>query len=369
MRELRLVDTTAEALVLAAVTSPADPAPAPEGMDVAADFAADSPDETAWDEHFILPLTPEVATALQSLLTDNAQDSEQDDTDAAAAADVADEVAADSEDADDTDDLVAQEVAPTPVVEVAAPAPVEFTPDTPRVHLSPKEIQHRIRAGASVADLVRETGMTEARIDVFAHPIFQERQHIARLAHQAHPLGQHGPVRETLYEVLAVAFAGRGWRLNQAQWDAYRPGTSSRWMVSLTWPTGHTEATAVWAYDSDGLGSATVTPTNELAADLVDPGLNQPVRTLSPVARGTALFDVEAEDDEDFGTPLERPEGRHATVSSLPHAQPSPAAPGTGELPGEEDFLQHPEPQRKNKRRKPIPGWEDVLLGVRGTKK
>ena len=59
--------------------------------------------------------------------------------------------------------------------------------------LRPKEIQSRIRAGASVEQLAESAGVDIARVERFAHPVLLERARAAELATAAHPVLADGP--------------------------------------------------------------------------------------------------------------------------------------------------------------------------------
>ena len=79
----------------------------------------------------------------------------------------------------------------TPEEEPAAPAISLAKPTKPEpveeTKIRPAEIQNRIRAGASAAELAEEMGVTESRIEPFAYPVMLERNRIAEIAKQAHP--------------------------------------------------------------------------------------------------------------------------------------------------------------------------------------
>ena len=59
--------------------------------------------------------------------------------------------------------------------------------------LTPKEIQSRIRAGASVQQVAEATGVDVSRVKRFAHPVLLERCCAAELATAAHPVLAAGP--------------------------------------------------------------------------------------------------------------------------------------------------------------------------------
>ena len=175
-----------------------------------------------------------------------------------------------------------------PAAQKPVPAPVERSlpePDplyaTP-LSMRPNEIQARLRAGATATALAEEMGVAESRLDVYAHPVLLERAQVAEAAKQSHPVREDGPAKQTLFEILATAFAARGHSISDAQWDATREQGDS-WVVHVTWKAGLTENEALWTFKRS-MGSAAQTEArNAMAADLTDPDFAQPVRSLSAV--------------------------------------------------------------------------------------
>lgn len=229
---------------------------------------------------------------------------------------------------------------PEPVVEpgpLPAPDPLFANALTMR----PNEIQARIRAGATAAQLADEMGVAESRVEPYAHPVLLERAQIAEAAKQAHPLREDGPAKLTLFEVLASAFAARGHSLSDATWDATRePGDS--WVVRVSWKAGLTDNEATWAYKRQMGSGATAEARDTVAQDLTDPDFVQPRSIVS----------------------LEQRSAEPAGGEEPPVEQDAEEAAG--------DFLRHPdeEEQPQKRRRKAVtPHWEDVLLGVRTSQK
>ena len=70
--------------------------------------------------------------------------------------------------------------------------------------LRPKDIQARIRAGASVEEVAESAGVDASKVERFAHPVLLERQRAAELATAAHPVLANGPAVETLLETITV---------------------------------------------------------------------------------------------------------------------------------------------------------------------
>ena len=76
--------------------------------------------------------------------------------------------------------------------------------------LSAKEIQARIRAGASIEQVAEAAGVEVARVERFAHPVLLERSRAAELATAAHPVLADGPSVQTLLETVATSLVAQG---------------------------------------------------------------------------------------------------------------------------------------------------------------
>lgn len=271
--------------------------------------------------------------------------------------------------------------------------------------LRPREIQARIRAGATVEQVAAAAGVPLQRIERFAYPVLLERSRIAEMAQQAHPVRDDGPDVRTLTEVVTSTFTLRGQEYEQAEWDAWR-GEDHKWVVALSWRVGRSDITARWHYHPGSHGG-TVSALDEHATDLVDGQLARPPRRVGPVidfskpeaasARAdepaptaeSDAGDVEATRPSGSGTAAapqratgtDQAAGRRATKtttgpgarsgrtgtaasssaaaakSSDPATKPAPAGKADGD-PGAA--------KRGGRKGKPVmPSWEDVLLGVK----
>jgi hypothetical protein len=192
--------------------------------------------------------------------------------------------------------------------------------------MRPREIQARIRAGASVEQLAAAAGAPSERIERFAYPVLLERSRIAQLAQRAHPVRTDGPDVRTLEEVVTETFRQRGHDVDSVTWDSWR-GEDGKWVVALRWQAGRSENRAQWTFHP-GAHGGTVTAIDDHATDLIDPPPAVPLRTVPPVAK-------------------EQPEARAVPDDGPPYR---PA---------------NPPPTRARKDRAIVPSWEDVLLGVR----
>jgi len=211
--------------------------------------------------------------------------------------------------------------------------PTQADAEVPNV-LTPKEIQSRIRAGASVEQVAGAAGEDAARVERFAHPVLLERSRAAELATAAHPVLSDGPAVLTLLETVTTALVARGLDPDATSWDAWR-NEDGRWTVQLTWKAGRSENTAHFRF-TPGAHGGTATAFDDAAAELIDPHFDRPaLRSVAPVPT----------------LDLSLPEPTPATPEPVTAPTPEPA--------------KAPAKARTRKRRAEVPGWEDVLLGVR----
>lgn len=199
--------------------------------------------------------------------------------------------------------------------------------------LRPRDIQARIRAGASVEQVAASSGMDISKVERFAHPVLLERQRAAELASAAHPILADGPAVMTLLETVTTALVARGLDPEATAWDAWRT-EDGRWTVQMAWQAGLSDNVAHFRF-SPGAHGGTVSAIDDAASELIDPKFERPLRPVAPVAQ------LEFE---------EQPAPKPTPVEEKPSPAPAPA------------------PRAKRAKAKPaVPGWEDVLLGVRSS--
>ncbi|MFT4044258.1 MAG: septation protein SepH [Gordonia sp. (in: high G+C Gram-positive bacteria)] len=281
--------------------------------------------------------------------------------------------------------------------------------------LRPREIQARIRAGASVAEVAAIAKVPVERIERFAHPVLLERTRATELAALAHPLRHDGPTVSTLGDVVAQGLAAYGHNPTDAEWDAWK-GEDGFWVVQVNWQVGHTDHHAHWRFHPGSHGG-TADPLDDLAEELTHPETIQPRRRLIPVGtpaiapgpdghyagRDDVTVDANSligsqrsrhldhtESDSytlDFGDAgqSESTSGRAVVAATdaeataggnSPAGTPGVGTPGVGTpttgtpaagTPAAGGKAPAPDPanQRRKSRKPAVPAWEDVLLGVR----
>ncbi|MEV0356981.1 septation protein SepH [Nocardia sp. NPDC050697] len=147
--------------------------------------------------------------------------------------------------------------------------------------MRPRDIQARIRAGASVEQVTLESGMPASKVDRFAYPVLLERARAAELAQKAHPVRADGPAVENLIDIVTAAFTARGHTLDHAEWDAWKD-EKGFWVAQLQWQNGRSEIAAHWRYQPDAHGGS-VSPLDDPASDLIDPDFGRALRGLASI--------------------------------------------------------------------------------------
>lgn len=261
--------------------------------------------------------------------------------------------------------------------------------------MRPREIQARIRGGASVEQVAAAAGIPEQRVERYAYPVLLERAQTAEMAQRAHPVREDGPDVQTLGEVVAHTFGMRGHDYSESVWDSWR-GDDGKWVVQLRWKAGRSVNRAHWTFHP-GAHGGTVAALDDHAADLLDPSPNRPLRTVRPVtelAREALELDQQEPDqalaDDAVAIPEPQAQRKEAT-NSIPALDLDPAQlkrdtsgtdrkvdrPVEPEQTGQPDERtaaqadeqadgQAKDAQKRGRKNHPIvPSWEDVLLGVR----
>ncbi len=244
--------------------------------------------------------------------------------------------------------------------------------------LRPRDIQSRIRAGASVEQLAAAAGVSPERVMRFAHPVLLERSRAAELATASHPILPDGPSVLTLLETVTGALIARGLDPETTKWDAWR-NEDSRWTVQFGWKAGRSDNVAHFRF-SPGAHGGTTTAFDDAATELIDPNYTRPaLRSVAPLPQlhfeeSVAEIPMPAFVPEPEPAPEPAP-APVVVMTPAPVAPPVPAAPVAPPapepipVPEPAAVAETPEPAapaaRPRKKKPEIPAWEDVLLGVR----
>lgn len=118
--------------------------------------------------------------------------------------------------------------------------------------LSPRDIQARLRAGATLEEVARVSGMPADRVERFAGPVLLEREHMAGQA-MASSVRRRGETSGHRNLRLAVTerLADRGIDPDTVDWDARRMD-DGRWAVTAEYKSGESGRTAEFHFDPRG---------------------------------------------------------------------------------------------------------------------
>ncbi len=201
--------------------------------------------------------------------------------------------------------------------------------------MRPRDIQARIRAGASVEQVTEESGMPLSRVERFAYPVLLERARAAELAQKAHPVRADGPAVETLIDIVTAAFTERGHTLENAEWDAWKD-EKGFWVAQLQWQNGRSEIAAHWRYQPDAHGGS-VSPLDDPAADLIDPDFGRALRGLATILPPHAEIEAPAAPEP----PETRPVETRPAETRPPREAATPARPAARTQPTLDEYYEH----------------------------
>jgi hypothetical protein len=240
-------------------------------------------------------------------------------------------------------------------------APISAASDD---ELRPAQIQARLRAGATVEQLVMEFGVDENRVRRFEGPVTQERAYVAQRSQRARIKGNTEEI--TLGDQIEQLLLDRGQSTDSLVWDATR-GEEPFWQVSVTrgGAVAHfgfdTSLQSVWPLDDVARTLIGLAPTNsprlvpvpveatkpaapKVEASQPTPVLPEPPRTvLPPVA---AIPEPAIEISE--------------TVASF-----EPAADEINQELTESptQLVEEVKPAAKKSKRASVPSWDEILFG------
>ncbi|AEG44535.1 septation protein SepH [Isoptericola variabilis] len=136
--------------------------------------------------------------------------------------------------------------------------------------LRPRDLQARLRAGATAEELAAESGLPVEHVRRYEWPVVAEREHAVGQV-RAHRID--GDSDRTLGEAADARLAARGVSTDEATWSARRDGTAP-WVVEVRFSAGERDRSARWTFDPRG---RVVTPLDDEAR-----WLGQPDDPLSP---------------------------------------------------------------------------------------
>ena len=157
--------------------------------------------------------------------------------------------------------------------------------------LPPREIQSRVRAGATAEQIAEQTGTPVETIHRYEGPVLAEREWIAEQA-RATRIG-HDVGAPTLGDLAGDRLATRGVAQSSILWDSARDG-GAPWTVELTFEVSEARRSARWSFD---VGARTLRALDDEARWLSETELaDEPIPRRHLTAVRTSVFDVEVDE-------------------------------------------------------------------------
>ncbi|MFF7655151.1 septation protein SepH [Streptomyces sp. NPDC007983] len=198
-------------------------------------------------------------------------------------------------------------------------------------HLRPRDIQARIRAGATAEEVAQMAGIPVDRVRRFEGPVLAERAFMAERARKTpvrRPGENAGP---QLGEAVAERLLLRGAEKDTAQWDSWRRDDGT-WEVLLVYRVAGEPHSASWTYDPP---RRLVQAVDDEARTLIGEADDTPEPSFPFVPRIARLpRDRDKDRDRDRGTSFES--GDDEDESALPMSPSASVDDGIG---GERDSL------------------------------
>ncbi|MCB0916042.1 MAG: DUF3071 domain-containing protein [Actinobacteria bacterium] len=237
--------------------------------------------------------------------------------------------------------------------------------------VTPRDVQRKLRHGASINDVVAESGMPREKVENFAVPVFQERAFVAAQAAEC-PV----PAGGTLGESVTHKLRSRGIDDDPA-WDAWRRHDGS-WTVVVRFASD--KATVPM---SDEAGEFLFDPTTKSVVAENDTArwLTNASEVAEPEPDRVIVIEDEADDaaqprwgsqssPESSATEIDLADGESdsvtAGVAAGKGSQPMATEHATVESPGARPLSRRAARRRAARKRaeRREPTWDEILFGV-----
>ena len=116
--------------------------------------------------------------------------------------------------------------------------------------ISVKEVQARLRAGASFESVAREANWSIEKVERFAGPILQERAYIIDLAQKVIMKKDGGREPLTFLDVVANRLAANNVSEDSLEWNTHRREDGT-WVITLNFPNREGHGSAEWIFDQN----------------------------------------------------------------------------------------------------------------------
>jgi hypothetical protein len=224
--------------------------------------------------------------------------------------------------------------------------------------LSPREIQARLRAGATPETVAAAAGIPIEHVRRFAGPVLDERRHIVEAARAAATGSVSTDAGETLTlgEFVDGYLARFGVEPDSVGWDSRRIDDGA-WLVELTYGTGVQQWTAQWRFDA---ATRRLTVADAAAAAIA---AGEDVPPAETRAGGLTLVTP----PEPFAAPqpaelASEPAAAASDTPAAPVERAGRKAPRSGRRSGATDRAAEADGVAPGKRAT-VPSWDEILFG------
>ena len=241
--------------------------------------------------------------------------------------------------------------------------------------LRPRDIQARIRAGAT-PEAVAEAAQTSVdKIMPYAGPVLAEREHLAQRAQASSVRRKSGDGARTLGDAVAAHLGGLGVKAEQVEWDAWRR-EDGRWTLTAVFSSHERSGEARFTFDVPGnyvvaedddarwlVGEVIATATLDQARDDLEAARRRRSAAQQPEPAETqpeqpveAFLDTEQPPAEQAADERERAEEAADAAAQEPEISHDPT-------PEEPVAPPARRPARKNRGRASVPSWDEIMFG------
>lgn len=228
---------------------------------------------------------------------------------------------------------------------------------------SPRQIQARLRSGATVSDLADEFGVPIEKVERFSGPPLADRAFTADQARRAVIASHLG--ERPLDTVVATAVEASGVEPDTIRWDAWLR-EDGLWQVLSSYPSGTLDQVATWVFDP----RETTVRADDDTARLLLAGPDQ----RQPSAKASRRVSPAATDADPASAPGTQPQidsvrdfadgpADASVVAAIPDKVPSTDSTNAVEPAVESDEPPAPSRQAKRGRRASVPTWDEILFG------
>jgi Protein of unknown function (DUF3071) len=200
--------------------------------------------------------------------------------------------------------------------------------ERPAIPMSPRDIQARIRSGATAADVAELSGLPLAKVERYEGPVLAEREYVAQQARKvevASPSPGHDIYRSafgdnpaTLADMVAHRLSAHGIDPSSVEWDSWRRQDGS-WTVSASFeantggkPGIGEEPPALWTFSPTRKSLQNANRWAQQLSELEPLDGPVPARRLSAVSDRPFDFETDADSVRPTSGSEGQPDGKEA---------------------------------------------------------